>query len=186
LSETCGSEEPEHPEWHCQLDADNHRLCWCIADGEVRTWDNPNWRERMSGKRHLAEKAPAAREHLASLAPPEPEQPDRTVRSKSAPEPRARNSDPETSHDAARFAKFGAEDHRGVVLLCLADAYPDGLTDFEVDERTARIESRKRRTELVELRYVESTEERRRSPRGVPAIVWRATEAGVAHARTLS
>lgn len=90
--------------------------------------------------------------------------------------PAARNSDPETSHQAARRARAGAFTNRTIALAALAHAGSNGLTDFELAEITGIPQTSigVRRGELVKMGYVIKTEERRPSPSGSPSIVWRA------------
>jgi hypothetical protein len=94
-------------------------------------------------------------------------------------EPKARRTDPDTSHLAAKRMKLMANDDRRLVLVehyC----YPDGLTDFEVAANLGRLQTSlgMRRNELCEVGLIEKTPIRRPTPSGSPAIVWRITEAG--------
>lgn len=70
-------------------------------------------------------------------------------------------------------------------LKALAAHYlhPDGLTDFELAELTdtAQTSIGVRRAELVKAGLVIGTTERRPSPAGSPAIVWRITSQGVGY-----
>lgn len=89
--------------------------------------------------------------------------------------PLARSTDPVTSHQAALFATGKAESHR-VMALRVLKAHPEGLTDFELAERTgvAQTSIGVRRKELVQMGLVVATLERRPSPSGAKAIVWKA------------
>lgn len=93
--------------------------------------------------------------------------------------PAARNSDPHTSHDAARFTAPRANTNRALALRALA-AEPHGLTDFELAEVTGLQQTSigKRRGELRDGGFVQDSGERRRAPSGTPAIVWEITQAG--------
>lgn len=90
--------------------------------------------------------------------------------------PRARSTDPLTSHLAARDASRNAETNRAKALRLLRDAGNLGLTDFELAELTgiAQTSIGVRRGELVKAGLVERTALRRPSPSGSAAIVWRA------------
>ena len=86
----------------------------------------------------------------------------------------ARRTDPATSHEApTRQALNG---HRLRVLQVHRD-HPDGLTDFELAELTglAQTSCGCRRGELVRAGFIVATTERRPSPSGSSAIVWRVT-----------
>lgn len=89
--------------------------------------------------------------------------------------PVARATDPTTSHQAALFAAPKAETHR-VIALRMLKAHPDGLTDFQLADLTGIPQTSigVRRKELVEMGLVEATNQRRPSPSGAKAIVWRA------------
>jgi hypothetical protein len=102
--------------------------------------------------------------------------------------PRARTTDPETSHEAAKTANVTAASNRGLALLALADAGPRGLNDFELASRTGKAQTSigVRRKELVSLGLVERAPVHPRlSPSGSPSIVWHCTEAGYTKAREL-
>src|SRR5262245_50303240 len=88
--------------------------------------------------------------------------------------PSARATDPDTSHEAGKRNPVGRATDRHRALVALADG---PLTDFELADRTGRAQTSigKRRRELVSLGFVESTGERRPSPSGSPALVWRVT-----------
>lgn len=90
--------------------------------------------------------------------------------------PLARGTDPGTSHAAAAHAAKRAPHHRELALRALRAALPEGLTDFELAERTGVPQTSigKRRLELQRMGLVAATDERRPSPTGTPAMVWRA------------
>jgi hypothetical protein len=86
--------------------------------------------------------------------------------------PLARNSDPETSHQAAFRAAHKAPSARQKVYDCL-NLYPQGLTDFELSDRTGLGDNaRKRRSELAQAGLVAWNGEQRLSPSGSWARVW--------------
>ena len=90
-------------------------------------------------------------------------------------QPTARATDPETSHQAARRAASKAQTHRALALRVLR-AHPDGLTDWELADRTGVMQTSigVRRHELVKAGLVVKTALRRPSPSGCASIVWRA------------
>lgn len=92
------------------------------------------------------------------------------------PEPSARQTDPATSWDAARMAKRGAARLRDRCLKALRDAGESGLTDFELADKVGsqQTSAGKRRGELEKAGLVVRTEDRRPSPSGASAMVWRA------------
>ena len=95
--------------------------------------------------------------------------------------PAARNTDPETSHEAAAAAAMRAGTDRALALRALARAGDRGLTDFELEAAT-RIKQTsigKRRGELVKSGYVEFAGSKRPAPSGSPAMVWRVTDRGL-------
>ena len=94
--------------------------------------------------------------------------------------PLARATDPGTSHGAAAQARTRAPRHREIVLRVLREAGPGGLTDFQIGERCGlqQTSAGKRRLDLQRMGLVEATGERRPSPSGTPAMVWRYREAG--------
>lgn len=103
-------------------------------------------------------------------------------------EPRARLTDPDTSHEAARVASISADNNRGLALLALADAGAHGLNDFELAEVTGKAQTSigVRRKELRSAGLVERAPiHPRPSPSGTPSIVWRCTDAGYVKAREL-
>lgn len=89
-------------------------------------------------------------------------------------QPAARISDPATSHEAANEHQAIRARDRAAVLQIHRDN-PDGLTDFELAEKMGRQQTSvgKRRGELRDLGLIEATAERRPSPSGSSAIVWR-------------
>jgi hypothetical protein len=98
----------------------------------------------------------------------------------------ARNTDPDTSWEAAyRFLAGKATDRRKVLLLHAR--YPHGMTDFELAERMGRQQTSvgKRRGELRDKGLIEATPLRRNAPSDSPAIVWRITRFGQAVAAEL-
>ena len=84
----------------------------------------------------------------------------------------ARNSDPETSHKAAASVNLAGDREK---VLAAHRAHPAGLTDFELAEIMGRQQSSvgKRRGELRDMGLIIDTKERRPSPSGASAIVWR-------------
>jgi hypothetical protein len=96
----------------------------------------------------------------------------------SALTPGHRNTDPDTSREAA--ARQRVTDRR--LALNLHRQHPDGLTDFELADLMGRQQTSagKRRGELRDLGYVEDSGQRRPAPSGAKAIVWRITEQGMA------
>lgn len=86
--------------------------------------------------------------------------------------PRARAQDPETSHQAARQAQVKAPSARQKVYDTL-NQYPEGLTDFELSDRTGLGDNaRKRRSERAQAGLVRWSGETRLSPSGSNARVW--------------
>lgn len=92
----------------------------------------------------------------------------------------ARNTDPATSHAAARRAPSARNDDRRAVLAEHAKAHLTGLTDFELAGLLDRQQTSvgKRRGELRDAGFIEATPYRRPSPSGSPAIVWLITSLG--------
>ena len=86
----------------------------------------------------------------------------------------ARNSDPDTSHNAAKDVKPHIREIQAIVLGCL-NAHPDGLTDEEVQRKTGLYGStqRGRRSELCDMGAVEWAGTKRNTSRGKPSMVWR-------------
>lgn len=98
--------------------------------------------------------------------------------------PRARATDPSTSHEAARRVKAGTDK---AAVLRVHHNHPGGLTDFELADRMGRAQTSVgvRRGSLVRDGLVVATETRRATPSGAMAIVWRITPDGVDVARQL-
>lgn len=102
--------------------------------------------------------------------------------------PRARDSDPPTSHEAAdSIGTPVLRQRQQAVLVCLRNAPTTGLTDHELAEVYARWRAsttvvpeqspsglRTRRKELQAMGLVLDTGERRPLPTGRKAIVWAA------------
>jgi hypothetical protein len=90
--------------------------------------------------------------------------------------PTARHSDPETSHQAAALAEPRAKTNRAYALRLLLEAGANGLTDFELAERSgiAQTSIGVRRGELVKqglaARHPDAIT--RHSPSGASSIVW--------------
>lgn len=103
-------------------------------------------------------------------------------------EPIARASDPITSHQAAAATAPRAGTTRARALVALAAAGHRGLTDFELAARTGLGQTSVgvRRKELRDAGLVEATDERRPSPSGTPALVWRITDPGTVEARRIA
>lgn len=91
----------------------------------------------------------------------------------------ARTTDPDTSH-AAAASQTPARRQRGQRLVLAALAQHGPLTDFEHEAISGLVQQSagKRRLELQRRGLVEYGQERRDSPNGSPARVWRITEAG--------
>ena len=101
-------------------------------------------------------------------------------------EPAARRTDPATSHEAA--ARVNPAGTRARALLALNASGHRGLTDFERAARTGLGQTSvgKRRLDLLRAGMVEPTGERRPSPTGTPALVFRITETGAREARRVA
>lgn len=102
--------------------------------------------------------------------------------------PRARSSDPATSHQAAARAKIKAGSNRARALAALASAGDEGLTDFELADRTGVQQTSIgcRRKELERAELVEFAGVTRPSPTDSPARVYRPTVAGRVLAQELA
>ena len=85
-----------------------------------------------------------------------------------------RRTDPDTSRQAATLAQLTAGTVRERCYLTLL-THPEGLTDFELADLVGRQQTSagKRRGDLVAVGLVEDSGERRRTPSGASAIVWR-------------
>lgn len=92
--------------------------------------------------------------------------------------PGARRTDPDTSHRAAADAALHARTHRARALHALRHAGRDGLTDFELADRTgiAQTSIGKRRGELRDAGLVVDSGNRRPAPSGSAAVVWIAVQ----------
>jgi DNA-binding MarR family transcriptional regulator len=100
--------------------------------------------------------------------------------------PRARKTDPITSHQAAERATVTAGTNRALALLAYLDYGP--LTHFELADRTGKAQTSigVRSKELVTAGLVERAPCKPRPNRdGNPSIVWRLTEEGRAVALEL-
>lgn len=93
-------------------------------------------------------------------------------------DPAVRVNDPDTCVAPDEF-KMSAG--RALALDALA-RHADGLTDFDLAAITGKAQTSigKRRGELAKAGLVIATTERRASPSGSPAIVWKVTPQGVA------
>lgn len=94
---------------------------------------------------------------------------------------RARATDPQTAHDAAR--RPGKVALKWRYLIALVDG--GAQTDFEVAARlgVAQTSCGPRRPALMKAGLVVATGDRRPTPNGGDAAVYRATDAGVIEAR---
>lgn len=106
-------------------------------------------------------------------------------------EPLARNTDPETSHEAAKDASFRASRHRLLALQTLDRFGP--LTDFELASRTGLQQNSigKRRKECQDSGLVMNfftplgEKVRRPSPSGSSALVWTLTAEGILYVKEI-
>lgn len=92
---------------------------------------------------------------------------------------KARSTDPETSHRAAkRVSSNKANDYK--LVLRIHAEHVDGLNDFELAAFAGRAQTSLgvRRGELRDAGLIEYAGFTRPSPSGSPARVWRLTEAG--------
>ena len=100
-----------------------------------------------------------------------------------APAPRARNTDPQPSHDAATNATHHAHDDQTIVLQAHANAGQRGLTGNELAETTGRDYSKigPRRPALERDGFVEKAfgEDGKRMRRGGQGV-YRVTAKGIA------
>ena len=88
--------------------------------------------------------------------------------------PAARKTDPETSHQAAdEHQDIRANDRRRA--LEIDRAHPEGLTDHELGALMGRQQTSagKRRCELRDAGYIVDSGQRRPTPSGSTAIVWK-------------
>ena len=89
--------------------------------------------------------------------------------------PTTRSTDPGTSWAAARDAALTAPNSRARVLRAFRVVYPAGLTDAELAPRVhlPLNSANKRRGELRDAGFGEDSGDRRPTPTGSKAIVWR-------------
>lgn len=107
-------------------------------------------------------------------------------------DPNARNTDPETSHEAAEDASFKASKHRILALKTLHRFGP--LTDFELASRTGLQQTSigKRRKECQDAGLVanlftpEGAKAKRPAPSGSNALVWTLTPEGILYVKANS
>lgn len=86
-----------------------------------------------------------------------------------------RATDPETSKHAACTLRDNAHRHWALVDVMM-DAHPQGLTHWEMEQRTGDENVRTRCRELELGHWLERSAGRRAGRRGRPAIVWILTE----------
>jgi|688.fasta_scaffold127181_3 DNA-binding MarR family transcriptional regulator len=107
-------------------------------------------------------------------------------------EPLARNTDPETSHEAAADVSFRASAHRLLAMQAL-DRF-GALTDYELAARTGLQQNSigKRRKDCQDAGMVERLLDadgnsiKRPAPSGSKALVWTLTEKGRNYLRELN
>ena len=87
--------------------------------------------------------------------------------------PSYRDTDPDTSREAGEMIPAVRVTDRERALLA-HQAYPDGLTDFELAELMGRQQTSagKRRGELAAAGLIRDSGRRRPAPSGAKAIVW--------------
>ena len=92
--------------------------------------------------------------------------------------PSVRVNDPDTCQEPSEFRMSKGR----LLALAVHVQHPDGLTDFELAEHTGKAQTSigKRRGELAHAGLIIATTDRRPSPSGAPAIVWRLTPSGYA------
>lgn len=92
---------------------------------------------------------------------------------------------PETEVAAAEDNAPRSGSQRARVLVCLADAGNDGMTDWELGVALSilRTSAGKRRKELCEIGLVEDTGWRRKTDTGSSAVVWSLTDEGFLRSR---
>jgi hypothetical protein len=107
------------------------------------------------------------------------------------PDPTARKTDPDTSHEAAKDATFKASKHRTLALFTLYDHGP--MTDYELAAVTGLQQNSigKRRGEcmrvgLVRKFVVGGEEQKRPAPSGSMSQVWTLTPRGEKYTLNLS
>lgn len=149
-----------------------HAAVWRI--GATHTWvtipnelDAATILTQLAGCPGLTRLAPAPSALIPTIVPPAPARPTT---------PRVRNTDPQTSRDAA-------EDVQPADIWTVLDVHrrhPDGVTDHELAAITGRVQTSvgKRRGELRDLGLIEDTGTTRLSPSGAPCSVWRITPPG--------
>lgn len=142
------------------VEASTALLDW-IRVNEPERLNKPGWR-RLS-----AAVAAVQADAAAGLSDP------------SAPAVALHNEATDTERAAAYevLPRSGSQRER---VLHFVSANPAGVTDFEIADGTGLEASsvRPRRGELVEGGWLEDSGERRLSPSGHPAIVWRVSRAG--------
>ena len=107
-------------------------------------------------------------------------------------DPMSRNSDPETSHEAANEVRFRASRHRILALTTLKRFGP--LTDYELSARTGLQQNSigKRRKEcqdaglIVGFMDAYGNNVKRPAPSGSKSLVWALTEEGSAYVSNIS
>lgn len=89
--------------------------------------------------------------------------------------PAVRRSDPETSVDAANGMIEGAADHRAKILAALADGIARTYVEIAAVCRLEPIAVARRMSELARLGQVQRLQEKRPTPSGHEARLWRAS-----------
>ena len=88
--------------------------------------------------------------------------------------PRARRTDPETSHAAARSMKHGAADHRHKILRALKEHGPGSIYRLAELTGLSHVSVARRLPELQEALQAIPTERKDISPSGRGCRVWAA------------
>jgi hypothetical protein len=94
------------------------------------------------------------------------------------PRKKARKTDPSTSHEAA-WANLPSKDTQRRIILEVHMAYPDGLSNDELDQLGTGIVLHSLNTRVSQLHeggWLEDTGVKRITRRGIHAVVWRITE----------
>ena len=91
------------------------------------------------------------------------------------PVPRARNTDPETSRDAADSMVQAAEGQRNAILAELRKSGPLTADEIDVHLFSGHHTSARRLPELAELGLVHRSTDKRPTRAGRAAFIWRAT-----------
>lgn len=93
--------------------------------------------------------------------------------------PSVRVNDPDTCVEPSEFRMSKGR----FLALSTHGQHRDGLTDFELADLTGKAQTSvgKRRGELATAGLIVATTERRPSPSGSPAIVWRITPLGISY-----